>query len=60
MERKRKSKGIYQFFAKLDSEKHKIQSRVISARYRGRTKCDECNGSRLRKDAICKNQFEIY
>ena len=49
---KGKCKGIYQFFAKLDSEKHKIQSRVISARYRGRTKCDECNGSRLRKDAL--------
>ena len=27
---KGKCKGIYQFFAKLDSEKHKIQSRVIS------------------------------
>ena len=49
---KGKCKGIYQFFTKLDSEKHKIQSRVISARYRGRTECDECEGSRLRKDAL--------
>ena len=49
---KGKCKGIFQFFAKLDSEKHKIQSRVISARYRGRTKCDVCDGSRLRKDAL--------
>jgi len=49
---KGKCKGIFQFFSKLDSEKHKIQSRVISARYRGRTKCDECNGSRLKKDAL--------
>ena len=49
---KGKCKGIYQFFAKLDSEKHKIQSRVISARYRGKTECFECNGSRLRKDAL--------
>ena len=49
---KGKCKGIFQFFTKLDSEKHKIQSRVISARYRGRTKCDVCGGSRLRKDAL--------
>ena len=49
---KGKCKGIFQFFARLDSEKHKIQSRVISARYRGRTKCDVCGGSRLRKDAL--------
>ncbi|MBT7726559.1 MAG: excinuclease ABC subunit UvrA [Flavobacteriales bacterium] len=49
---KGKCKGIFQFFTKLDSEKHKIHSRVISARYRGRTKCDVCGGSRLRKDAL--------
>ena len=49
---KGKCRGIYTFFRKLDSEKHKIQSRVISARYRGRTECNECNGSRLRKDAL--------
>ena len=49
---KGKCKGIFQFFTKLDSEKHKIQSRVISDRYRGRTKCDVCGGSRLRKDAL--------
>jgi len=49
---KGKCKGILQFFKKLDSEKHKIQSRVISARYRGKTNCNECNGSRLRKDAL--------
>ena len=49
---KGKCKGIFQFFNKLDGEKHKIQSRVISARYRGRTECDACNGSRLRKEAL--------
>jgi len=49
---KGKCKGILQFFTKLDSEKHRIQSRVISARYRGRTECDSCGGSRLRKDAL--------
>jgi len=49
---KGKCKGIFQFFNKLDGEKHKIQSRVISARYRGRTECEDCNGSRLRKEAL--------
>ena len=47
-----KCKGIFQFFDKLDSKKHKIQNRVIAARYKGKTKCNECNGTRLRKDAL--------
>jgi excinuclease ABC subunit A len=46
-----KCKGINQFFAKLESDKYKIQNRVIVARYRGKTKCTACDGSRLRKQA---------
>ena len=42
----------YQFFQKLESDKYKIQNRVLIARYRGKTDCDECGGSRLRKDAL--------
>ena len=49
---KDKCKGIYQFFQKLESDKYKIQNRVLIARYRGKTNCDECSGSRLRKDAL--------
>ena len=49
---KGKCKGIQQFFQKLESQKYKIQNRVLIARYRGKTDCDECNGSRLRKDAL--------
>ena len=45
-------KGIYQFFEKLESDKYKIQNRVLIARYRGKRNCDECGGSRLRKDAL--------
>ena len=45
-----KCKGINQFFDMLESNKYKIQARVLIARYRGKTKCDECNGSRLRKE----------
>ena len=49
---KGKCKGIEQFFQKLESQKYKIQNRVLIARYRGKTDCDECDGSRLRKDAL--------
>ncbi len=49
---KEKCKGINQFFQKLESDKYKIQNRVLIARYRGKTICNNCNGSRLRKDAL--------
>ena len=45
-----KCKGINQFFDMLEANKYKIQARVLIARYRGKTSCDECNGSRLRKE----------
>lgn len=44
-------KGLNRFFDHLESKKHKIQFRVMMARYRGRTACPDCKGSRLRKDA---------
>lgn len=44
-------KGINQFFKFLESKTHKIQYRVMLSRYRGRTDCPECKGTRLRKDA---------
>jgi excinuclease ABC subunit A len=43
--------GIQDFFDYLASKTHKIQYRVMLARYRGYTTCSECKGSRLRKDA---------
>ena len=49
---KGKCKGINQFFQKLDDDKYKIQNRVLIARYRGKTKCIDCQGSGLRKDAL--------
>ena len=45
-------KGINQFFEKLAIKKYKIQNRVLIARYRGKTNCNHCGGSRLRKDAL--------
>jgi len=47
---KKKCKGINQFFDMLEVNKYKIQARVLIARYRGKTSCDECNGSRLRRE----------
>ncbi len=44
-------KGIDQFFKHLQSKLHKIQYRVMLSRYRGRTSCPDCRGTRLRKDA---------
>lgn len=44
-------KGINQFFQHLESQKYKIQNRVMIARYTGKTKCPTCNGTRLKKEA---------
>jgi excinuclease ABC subunit A len=43
--------GIHDFFKYLESKMHKIQYRVMLSRYRGRTNCPDCRGTRLRKDA---------
>ena len=42
--------GIHNFFKKIEAKNYKIQNRVLLSRYRGKTTCDECNGSRLRKE----------
>ncbi len=42
--------GINYFFQRLEAKLYKIQNRVMLARYRGKTKCPECNGTRLRKE----------
>ncbi len=44
-------KGLNKFFSHLESKTHKIQYRVLLSRYRGRTVCPDCRGTRLRKDA---------
>ncbi|MCW5910496.1 MAG: excinuclease ABC subunit UvrA [Cyclobacteriaceae bacterium] len=43
--------GIHDFFKYLESKTHKIQYRVMLSRYRGRTTCPDCRGTKLRKDA---------
>lgn len=43
--------GIDGFFQWVESQNYKIQYRVMLSRYRGKTVCPDCHGSRLRKDA---------
>ena len=43
--------GIEAFFKKLEKKNYKIQNRVLLSRYRGKTLCNICNGSRLRREA---------
>lgn len=47
----RSIRGINRFFKHLEEKKYKIQYRVMLSRYRGKTVCPECHGSRLRKEA---------
>lgn len=43
--------GIDDFFQMVSENLYKIQYRVMQARYRGKTICPECHGSRLKKEA---------
>ncbi|MGB2869924.1 MAG: excinuclease ABC subunit UvrA [Bacteroidota bacterium] len=44
--------GMNRFFKFIERKSYKIHYRVFLSRFRGYTTCDECNGSRLRKDAL--------
>lgn len=44
--------GIDSFFKFLEENQYKIQYRVMAARYRGKTICPVCRGSRLKKEAL--------
>ncbi|HEU4716656.1 MAG TPA: excinuclease ABC subunit UvrA [Bacteroidia bacterium] len=43
--------GLNEFFKHLEEQSYKIQYRVMLSRYRGKTTCPDCRGTRLRKDA---------
>ena len=43
--------GLNQFFKSLEEQLYKIQYRVMLARFRGKTICPECHGTRLRHEA---------
>ncbi len=44
--------GIHAFFKEVEQNLYKVQYRVLLARYRGRTICPDCEGYRLRKEAL--------
>jgi excinuclease ABC subunit A len=44
--------GIDDFFKEVEQNLYKVQYRVMLSRYRGRTVCHECEGYRLRKEAL--------
>ncbi len=47
---KGKLKGLWKFFKHLESKSYKIHYRIMLSRYRGKTKCYDCHGTRLRKE----------
>lgn len=56
--------GINEFFKWVEANRYKIQYKYLLNRFSGRTVCHECNGSRLRKDALYvkvggKNIYEL-
>ncbi len=44
-------RGLDAFFKEMEEQTYKIQYRVMLSRYRGKTNCPDCKGSRLRQDA---------
>ena len=42
--------GLHKFFGTLEEKSYKIQNRVMLSRYRGKTRCSQCNGKRLRNE----------
>lgn len=44
--------GINPFFKELEAKKYKIQNRYMISRYSGKTLCPDCDGSRLRPEAL--------
>ena len=47
-----KALGIDDFFEDVKAHLYKVQFRVMLSRYRGRTNCPDCEGYRVRKEAL--------
>ena len=52
-------KWIDEFFTMVENNLYKIHYRIMQARFRGRTTCPDCNGSRIRKDALYVKVGEV-
>ena len=44
--------GLNEFFKWVEANRYKIQYKYMLSRYSGKTVCQECGGSRLRKEAL--------
>jgi excinuclease ABC subunit A len=45
-------RGIREFFTEVERKKYKVHVRVFISRYRGYAQCPDCEGSRLRQEAL--------
>ena len=52
MEGEKKLDGVRQFFRYLETKKYKMHVRIFLSRYRGYARCPDCEGSRLRPEAL--------
>ena len=52
LEGEKKLDGVRQFFRYLETKKYKMHVRVFLSRYRGYARCPDCEGSRLRPEAL--------
>jgi excinuclease ABC subunit A len=53
-------RGINDFFKEVEQNLYKVQYRVLLSRYRGKTICTDCNGYRLRKEALYVKVNEMH
>lgn len=44
--------GIWKFFDEVKSQNYKVHMRVLYSRYRGYSRCPDCEGYKIRKDAL--------
>ena len=44
--------GLNEFFRWVEANRYKVQYKYMLSRYSGKTVCNECGGSRLRKEAL--------
>ncbi len=52
--------GIHGFFEDVKSQFYKVHMRVLYSRYRGYSRCPECEGYRVRKDALYVKIGELH
>lgn len=44
--------GLWNFFDEVKNQAYKVHMRVLYSRYRGYSRCPDCEGYRIRKDAL--------